>query len=192
MPQDSLKQIGPRLRAARRARGLTLDQVSRAAGISASTLSRLESGRRQANLELLLPLTRELQLSLDDLVRPAEVEDPRIREKPYRANGMTVQPLSPPGAPLQTCKITYAPRRRRPPQRTHDGYEWSYVVSGRLRLFLADRELVLEPGEAAEFDTRLPHAFMAADDGPAEVISIFGADGARIHLRARSRPVSRP
>jgi hypothetical protein len=55
-------------------------------------------------------------------------------------------------------------------------------------LFLADRELVLEPGEAAEFDTRLPHALMAADDAPAEVISIFSADGARIHLRARTRP----
>jgi len=187
MVDDTLKAIGPRLRNLRRNRGLTLDQLSRSAGISASTLSRLESGKRQANLELLLPLSRELRISIDELVRPVEIADPRIRERPYRTNGMTVQPLSPPDAPLQTCRVTYTPRRRRPTQRAHDGYEWVYVLTGRLRMYLGDRELILEPGEAAEFDTRLPHAFMAIDDQPAEAISIFGSAGARIHLRARSR-----
>ncbi|MDR6168673.1 transcriptional regulator with XRE-family HTH domain [Microbacterium paludicola] len=72
-----LDQIGPRLRAARQERGLTLDELAERAGMSTSTLSRLESGKRQANLELLVPLTRQLGIRIDDLV-PAEHADPRV------------------------------------------------------------------------------------------------------------------
>ena len=70
-----------------------------------------------------------------------------------------------------------------PAARVHDGYEWLYVLSGRMRLWLDGVEHVLERGEAAEFDTRLPHSLSATADGPAEVISIFSATGERIHTR---------
>jgi quercetin dioxygenase-like cupin family protein len=63
-----------------------------------------------------------------------------------------------------------------------------YVLSGRLRLLLGDRDMVLVPGEAAEFDTRLPHWFGCADPAPVEVLSLFGRQGERAHLRARTRP----
>ncbi len=59
------------------------------------------------------------------------------------------------------------------------------MLSGRLRLVLGDREVVLAPGEAAEFDTRTPHAFGPAGDEPVEVLSLFGQQGERIHGRAR-------
>ena len=71
MTDPRIDEIGPRLRAARVRAGLTLDALAERAAVSASTLSRLESGKRQANLELLLPLARELRLSLDELVPPA-------------------------------------------------------------------------------------------------------------------------
>jgi quercetin dioxygenase-like cupin family protein len=80
-----------------------------------------------------------------------------------------------------TYRITYPPRAQAPEPRVHDGYEWIYVLSGRLRLILGDQELVLEPGEAAEFDTRTPHSMSAAGSGSAEAISIFNRDGAKIH-----------
>ena len=75
---ESLGQVGIRLRAARKARGWTLDELAARASISASTLSRLESGKRQASLELLLPLTRALGIRIDDLLEPA-ARDPRVR-----------------------------------------------------------------------------------------------------------------
>jgi hypothetical protein len=40
------------------------------------------------------------------------------------------------------------------------------------------------PGEAAEFDTRVPHWFGSTGEGPAEVLSIFGRPAERIHVRA--------
>lgn len=69
-----------------------------------------------------------------------------------------------------------------PNPRTHDGFEWLYVLSGRMRLVLGDQDLVLGVGEAAEFDTQPPHWFGSTGDGPAEVLSIFGRPGERMHL----------
>ena len=73
-----------------------------------------------------------------------------------------------------------------PEPQTHEGYEWIYVLSGRLRLVLGEQDLVLAPGEAAEFDTRVPHWFGSADPTPVEVLSLFGPQGERAHLRAKS------
>ena len=180
--RTELDQVGPRLRAARQSRGWTLDDVASRAGLSASTLSRLESGKRQASLELLVPVTRVLGIRIDDLL-PAETADPRVRRAVERRDGMVIAPLTLEHAPVKTYKITYAPSREVPAPRVHDGYEWLYVLSGRVLLVLDGTEHRIERGEAAEFDTRLPHSIRASADGPAEVISIFSATGERIHTR---------
>ena len=70
-------------------------------------------------------------------------------------------------------------------QKSHEGYEWMYVLSGRLRLRLAEHDFVMEPGEAAEFDTRVPHWFGSAGAEPAELLTLFGPQGERMHVRAR-------
>jgi transcriptional regulator with XRE-family HTH domain len=184
----TLAEVGPRLRAARMDRGVTLATLSEATGISLSTLSRLESGQRRASLELLLPLARAHQMPLDELVGAPEVGDPRVRPVPRRLERMTVLPLSRQPGALQAYKMIIDPL---PPDelRTHEGYEWLYVLSGRLRLMLADRDMELRHGEAAEFDTRLPHWFGPAGNEPVEVLSLFGRQGERMHVRAR--PASR-
>lgn len=178
-----LDQVGPRLRAARQARGWTLEELAGRASMSASTLSRLESGKRQASLELLLPLTRHLGIRIDDLLT-AEVPDPRVRRPAIRRDGMVIAPLAPEGASIGTYKVTYPPHRECPEPRAHDGYEWLYVLAGRLLLVLGDREIVLTRGEAAEFDTRVPHSMSAVGSRPAQVISIFNQDGVRMHTHA--------
>lgn len=178
-----LEQVGPRLRAARSERGWTMSDLASRAGMSASTLSRLESGKRQAGLELLVPLTRELGIRIDDLI-VANPPDPRVRRTVIRRNGLVIAPLTPENAPIHTYKITYPPTDRLPQLRVHDGYEWLYVLSGRLRLRLGDQDLTLGRGEAAEFDTRVPHAMSAAGPRSAQVISIFNEAGVRMHTHA--------
>lgn len=178
--RDDLAQVGPRLRAVRHSRDWTLEDLASRAGMSPSTLSRLESGKRQASLELLLPLTRELGIRIDDLVS-LEAPDPRVRRSVIRRDGLVIAPLAPEGSPVHTYKITFPPVRALPELRVHDGYEWFYVLSGRVRLRLGSQDLVLARGEAAEFDTRTPHAICATGGKPAQVISIFNDEGARMH-----------
>lgn len=181
---EELAQVGVRLKAARTAKGWTLERLARAAGVSASTLSRLEAGKRQASLELLLPLTRQLGISMDDLLVPVP-EDPRVRREAWETHGMIVHPLSEESSAVRVYKIHYRPLAAVPQEelrlKVHQGYEWLYVLAGRMRLQLGEREIILHKGEAAEFDTLTPHALTAVGPEDAEVISIFNEAGARFH-----------
>jgi transcriptional regulator with XRE-family HTH domain len=185
---DVLDAVGGRLRALRTERGLTLAALSETTGISVSTLSRLESGQRRPTLELLLPLARVHGVALDDLVDAPPPGDPRVSRRSVERDGVTITPLSRAAGELQAYKLEYPPRwppGPAPEQKTHEGYEWLYVLNGRLRVILGEHDLVLVAGEAAEFDTRTPHWFGAADNGAVEFLSLFGAQGERAHLRAR-------
>jgi transcriptional regulator with XRE-family HTH domain len=191
---SALATVGPRLRALRRQRDTTLADLSAETGISVSTLSRLESGDRRPTLELLLPLARAYGVSLDELVDAPPTGDPRIHLRPVERHGMTMLPLTRRSGGVQAYKLVIpaGKGRRQPDLQTHEGYEWVYVLNGRLRLVLAGHDLVLSPGEAAEFDTRTPHWFGAADDEAVEFLSLFGKHGERVHLRAgpKARPSS--
>ncbi|MFI6291277.1 helix-turn-helix domain-containing protein [Nonomuraea sp. NPDC050790] len=184
---DVLDAVGPRLRALRRERGLTLSDLAATTGVSESTLSRLESGQRRATLELLLPLARTYDVPLDDLVGAPRTGDPRIHLKPIERFGMVFIPLSrrPGGVHAFKMIIPAVPEPLDPALKTHEGFEWLYVLSGRLRLVLGDRDLTLPAGEAAEFDTSLPHWLGSADGGPVELLILFGLQGERAHVRAR-------
>jgi len=190
---QALAAVGPRLRALRQERGTTLAEVSAVTGISVSTLSRLESGQRRPNLELLLPLARAHQVPLDELVGAPPTGDPRIHPRPITRHGMTILPLSRRAGGIQAFKqvIPASRRRQLPKPQTHEGYEWLYVLSGRLRLVLAEQDVVLAPGEAAEFDTRVPHWFGSAGPEPVEFLSLFGRQGERMHVRASPHRVKR-
>lgn len=183
----ALDAVGPRLRALRRQRETTLAELSADTGISVSTLSRLESGGRRPTLEQLLPLARAHGVTLDDLVDAPPTGDPRVHLRPVTRFGMTMLPLTRRAGGIQAFKIVIpGGEPRLPPElKTHDGYEWLYVLDGRLRVLLGEHDIVMIPGEAAEFDTRVPHWFGAAGDGPVEFLSLFGKQGERAHMRAQ-------
>lgn len=189
MAEPSLQQIGPRLKSWRQKRNLTLAELSVATDISASTISRLESGKRAPNLELVVPIARALRLELDDII-PRPAPDPRVHRVTRRIGDVDYTALSPDSAPLQTYKVTLPPTDPAavPDPRVHDGYEWLYVLDGRLRLVLGEHDIEMGPGEAAEFDTRTPHWMAAAGHGPVELLTIYSKQGRRIHLRAKPTP----
>ena len=198
--EQVLSDVGPRLRALRQRRGTTLADLSAATGISVSTLSRLESGRRRPNLELLLPLAEAHGVPLDDLVGAPATGDPRIHLRPLSQNGRTIVPLTRRPGGVQAYKMVIPAHRearethrgstreaQQPDLKVHEGYEWMYVLNGKMRLLLGQQDLVLSPGEAAEFDTRLPHWFGSADGEPVEFLCLFGRQGERAHLRVRPK-----
>lgn len=192
----TLGGLGPRLRGLRTQRESTLTEISASTGISVSTLSRLESGERRPTLELLLPLARAYGVTLDELVDAPPTGDPRVNLRAVTNHGMTMLPLTRRPGGIQAYKMVIpaagaadrrTPTLRTPSLQTHEGYEWVFVLNGRLRLVLAAHDLVLTPGEAAEFDTHTPHWFGAADEGSVEFLSLFGQQGERAHVRARPR-----
>jgi transcriptional regulator with XRE-family HTH domain len=184
---EVLAEVGPRLRRVRTERGLTLAALAARTGISKSTLSRLESGQRKPSLELLLPIAHVHQVPLDDLVGAPAIGDPRIRLKPAKRHGRVVVPLTRQPKGLHAWKVIIPPERGEPELRTHEGHEWLYVLSGRLRLIIGDHDINLGPGEVAEFDTSMPHWFGADGDDTVEMLSLLGRHGQQMHVRAAPR-----
>ena len=173
-----------RLRELREHAGLSLEEVGGRAGMAASTVSRLESGARRLTLAHLPPLARALGVSVDTLLAPPERADPRVRSRAFKRHGVTFLPLTRAGAAsgMHAYKVIYPAEERVLTPTVHEGHDWIYVLSGRLRLILGEEDFVLEPGEAAEFSCRVPHA-LGPVDGPAEALAIFGPQGERIHTR---------
>lgn len=183
----TLDAVGPRLKQLRQHRGITLTDLAEDTGISTSTLSRLEAGLRRPTLEQLLPLARVYGATLDELVDAPPTGDPRINLRPISTNdGRTVLPLSRRPGGIQAYKfiLPTGDDDAEPDLRTHEGFDWAFVLNGRLRLVLGEHDLILEPGEAAEFDTRTPHWFGATSSGPVEFLSLVGKQGERAHVRA--------
>jgi transcriptional regulator with XRE-family HTH domain len=187
--EEVLDGVGPRLRMLRQERGTTLAELAAATGISLSTLSRLEAGQRRPTLELLLPLARAHQVQLDELVDAPPTGDPRIHARPIkRKDGAVLIPLTRRPGGLQAYKqiVPAGWPGGEPNQKTHEGYDWLYLLSGRIRLLLGDKDILVAEGEVVEFDTRVPHWFSNPGPGPAEMLCLFGPQGERLHVRART------
>lgn len=180
-PTDIEQVVRTRLRSLRNTLGLTLDDLAARANLSPSTISRVETGKRTISLDILLPLAAALQVDLEALLDVHSDGDVIIRPTPTTSGTRTVWMLNRPTGSTTAVKMRLEPTRRRAEQRVHPGHDWFYVLEGRVRLSLGDRDITVETGEAAEFATMTPHAF-AAMDGPAELIMIFGRDGQQAHV----------
>jgi transcriptional regulator with XRE-family HTH domain len=186
----TLDAVGPRLKRLRLHRDVTLADLAEETGISTSTLSRLEAGLRRPTLEQLLPLARAYGVTLDELVDAPPTGDPRINLRPIPcSDGSVILPLTRRPGGIQAYKFVLPAGSddAEPDLRTHEGYDWAYVLNGTLRLVLGEHDLILRPGEAAEFDTRTPHWFGATSSGPVEYLSLIGKQGERAHVRAAPR-----
>lgn len=171
-----------RLRSLRTTLGYSLDELAGRTNLSASTISRVETGKRALGLDVLVPLAHALQVSLDVLFEMPGDEDVIIRPVPHSMGARTTWPLSRPDGRTLAMKMRLEPSTSRPDQRVHAGHDWFVVIEGRVRLWLGDREIDIDTGEAAEFTTMTPHAMTALND-PAELVMIFDREGQRAHVQ---------
>lgn len=174
--------VRTRLRSLRNTMGLSLDDLGARANISPSTISRIETGKRTISLDVLLPLANALQVGLDTLLDVHHDDDVVIRPQVSSTGARTTWILSRPTDSTIALKVRYEPTDPvREKQRTHPGRDWFFVIQGRVRLLLGEREIIVETGEAAEFSTMTPHSITAIDR-PAELIMVFDRDGQRAHV----------
>jgi mannose-6-phosphate isomerase-like protein (cupin superfamily) len=152
--------------------------------MSASTISRIETGHRRLTLDALADLARALDTTVDDLLVDHRDDDVVIRPQRVHAGRATQWTLSRPNDPSGrvVAKMRIRASKQALELQVHPGRDWFYVLEGVARLVLGDRELTVAAGEAAEFDTMTPHA-IAGFGGPVEIVSIFDRAGEHAHLR---------
>jgi len=172
--------VRTRLRSLRQAQSLSLDDMAERSHLSPSTISRIETGKRAISLDVLLPLARALRTDVETLLENDSDEDVVIRPVPSQEGSHTVWMLSKATGNMKAQKVRVEPTGKIPEQRVHPGHDWFFVLEGTVKLYLGDRVIVVEQGEAAEFATMTPHSFVA-EGGPAEMIMIFDQEGHTVH-----------
>ena len=180
-PSEIDHVVRTRLRSLRNTLGLSLDELAACTHLSASTISRVETGKRTISLDILLPLASALQVDLDELLDVRDDGDVVIHPTPSSSGERTTWMLSRPTGRTIAIKLRLEPTTDAVEQQVHPGHDWLFVTLGRVCLSLGDRRIVVDTGEAAEFSTMTPHATVAID-GPAELIMIFDRDGQRAHV----------
>ncbi|WP_449372744.1 helix-turn-helix domain-containing protein [Arthrobacter psychrolactophilus] len=173
--------IRQRIRSLRLARGWSLENLAARCQLSASTLSRIESGHRRMALDQLLLIARALDTTLDALVEQTGDDEVVIRPLPSHARGLTTWVLSSAdgihGKTVAKMRIT----PERPEERgVHAGRDWFTVLSGIVRLELGERA---DPG-APRRGRGVLH------DDPACHLRPSRAGGNSHHLQPRRRPGS--
>lgn len=170
-----------RLRSLRTTLGYSLDELADRTNLSPSTISRVETGKRSLGLDVLVPLADALQVSLDALFEAGSDDDVVIRPVAQQSGARTTWPLSRIDGRTIAMKMRLEPSAARPEQRVHPGFDWFVVLEGSVRLWLADRQIDVMAGEAAEFSTMTPHSVSAPSEA-AELIMIFDREGQRAHV----------
>jgi transcriptional regulator with XRE-family HTH domain len=191
-------EMGERLRAARRARGLSLRTLAERLGVSPSLISQIETGRANPSVSTLYAIAAELDVSLDELLfndrRPAETAAPvrtdtsvdgiAVRALPVQraadrhairlASGVNWERLTTTSEPgIEFLHVTYeVGGASSPPDafQRHPGHEWGYVLSGRLQVKIGFEEYVLEPGDAISINSSIPHRLATIGDEPVRAI----------------------
>jgi transcriptional regulator with XRE-family HTH domain len=171
--------LGSRINAMRESRHWTLETLASRSGLSRAYLSRVEGGDRQPSIGALASIARALGVSIAALFEhPDEVADcviVRAGSSASRiANELAYTPLSSSTKPfnLHPLAVTIPANRSSTNSFQHEGEEWLTVVGGRLRLTIDGRHHVLEVGDSAHFDSRLPHRLDALDDAEAKVLLV--------------------
>ncbi|MGW1025755.1 helix-turn-helix domain-containing protein [Streptomyces sp. NPDC002577] len=173
---DDLPAVAPHLRELRRRASLTLEAAARAAGLSPAHLSRLETGRRQPSLPMLLALARVYSTTVSELLGETVADRDAVLRgadtEPTEAGGWTYRQAGSSGRAMQALRVHVAPGTQGDIVRVHPGEEWLYVLEGRLRLRLGDASHTLGPGDSAHFDSLTPHRLTADGREGAELLFV--------------------
>jgi transcriptional regulator with XRE-family HTH domain len=158
-------QLGRKIRDLRLRRGLTVQQLAEATGLSKGFVSQVENSRTSPSLSTLQNLARSLETSVAFLV----VEEDQV---PYVVRRQDRPQMSVNGKGSRLEVISAQPRRNLellqaelPPgaamsdkRQFHDGEEVVLCVDGCIRLVCGEHVVTLEAGDSCHFDGRVPHS----------------------------------
>lgn len=175
--------IARRLSAARHDLGWTLAQAAAQANVSVAHLSRIETGRRQPSIGLLIQLSRAYHLSLGQLVG----EEPRAANHVIRRDEVQIHESSDGsyGALsgiignhlLEALRIELPGHATTSRGSRHAGEEWLFVLSGSVRFHQGDTAVDLGPEDAVHLDAQVPHHLCNTTDTNASVLLVTAGSG---------------
>ena len=184
---DERQALADRLRARRKERGLTMQQVADQAGLSVGFISQIERGITTPSLSSLVSVSRVLGLHVSEFLAQPRVDTPQTRrdQRPVYAiseNSVTYERISAsfPGSVLRSVIIHEPPGHRGEPI-AHEGEELLYVVEGAITVEIDGERSILETGDSIHFTSTKVHSTWNHMDTPATILwagtmDVFGEE----------------
>lgn len=190
------EDVGPRLRAYREQRGLSLRELARRLGVSPSAISQIETGKSRPSVSTLYSIVSELGMSLDELFGAPKPTPPaappaaatpssrptgqkRAERHVQRADSRATidlesdvrwERLTPgPDHDLDFLFVTYdvgGASSEGNRSIRHSGHEYGLILSGTLEVTVGFDHYVLGPGDSISFDSTVPHHLTNRGDEP--------------------------
>jgi len=165
-----LQQLGKRLRHLRHERGLTLAQLGRQVGLSASYLSQIERGVAMPSLSNLTTIARILDVGVAHFFEH-DVSAPRIVRSSQgkridTASHAVVELLSaaPSDKEIQPCLLTCQPGASQDQPPANHGEGFCFVLEGELTVTVGEETYLLEAGDSIHFQALQPHSWRNEND----------------------------
>jgi transcriptional regulator with XRE-family HTH domain len=182
-PASPELQIGEQIRELRRIKGMTLQQVAGAVGISTGYLSQIERNRSKLPIGVLKRIADLLGVHMNWFFQPETAGPPeerdiivragRRRKMSFTGTGIGEELLSPNlNGPLELLLSTIAPGSDSD-YYSHDGVEAGLVVEGTLDLWVGERYFRLEAGDSFSFKSTVPHRCANPGATPAQVVWVI-------------------
>ncbi len=171
------------IRKIRKSRGKTLETVAKTAGISKSTLSKIENGQLSSPISTLLSLADAMGVRLTEFFTephdsPSYVITRKskgpviVRDGSQLGYSYEAIALDFPGRQVDPFILTINPGDREG-KFEHDGQEFLHILSGATRMKLGAEEFILNKGDSLYFDPTHTHSLQALHDKPVQLLCIF-------------------
>lgn len=182
MMEDIAPNVGPRIRAMREQRRLSLRALAERCSLSINAISLIERGENSPTVSSLHLLATALEVKITDFF-----EDPHEHAVVYvkhdqrlatRANGLLMESL---GIglrhqQLEPFMVTVEPGAEDSSESiSHPGQEFIYCLEGNILYQVSEQVYFLQPGDSLLFEATQPHSFRNVGDSPAKVLMVFQA-----------------
>ena len=188
--EDTVIDVGERVKQVRQARGLTLEDVSKRTGIDVSSLAGIEEGSLAPPLGLIIRLAKALEMRMGYFISGEEEKAytvvrckdrkvvSRYDSKKGKYYGYEFESLAPykKDRHMEPFLVTLEPAKTEHERSTHDGQEFIYVLKGRMEVRLGDEIHVLEPGDSIYYDSTVPHLVKCHGEEPTKILAVLYAE----------------
>jgi transcriptional regulator with XRE-family HTH domain len=178
---EQLQEIGRRLSALRKIADIAPETFCEKTGVTMRELDAYEKGELDFSFSFLYNAARILGVDVIDLMSG---DSPHLsdwcivrkgegysidRRAAYKYNHLAFTFRNKKAEPFM---VTVEPKEEKPALHAHDGQEFNWLVCGRMKFLISNKEYILEPGDSVYFNSSIPHAMQALDNTAAQFLAV--------------------
>lgn len=164
-----MEKLGIKIRAERKKRGLTLEDLAREVGVSAITIHRIETGKTSPSVATLSEIAQCLNKSVFSFLSENEKFFKMMNRKKQWVStndGLRIRLIAPQRMITDKISVTYGELKKgkRIALHSNPGIEFAYIISGKCELRLGGENIVLKEGDSISYNATTEHEVVGLED----------------------------